>query len=489
MPSLSCAFLSSHVFSLLPPLTIHAGADAYADGVLHNAMSEHSVGKAYLSACLHVTAVLGREAILPRGVVAPGSTGSTGSTSTVGAAVDADGPGGEAQAAVALGSSRPGSAGSSDGESDATKTIDKALLKELRAEQVAALRYLGIEPRKSKDKGKRKGTEAQAAADAAPAVVASTAAAVPSQPAAAPAARLQLGVKRLDLLPRPRSDVLLVDCNPAAAAVFPGNTLLLPPLEVVRDFSEGGHSGSGDAAGSSKSAADEENGLLGRGIAAAARLFGSEGASSAAPGQGPWLDVEASPEAGVRRMNLALAQRPPDVPTTLVVSAAEAAASAAASAEAAKRIAIATGRATDADSSDTAPASAASSGSASSESESELDRERGDLELLADMVSLYRTAAAARLLTLRRARQQGRGSSGDALSAPGVSRVLSHAGSIESWLSYIKSRGVAVNYRFADGHDAGGAGRQDAYDPYMRSHAALVAVLRMKEAASAAAAP
>lgn len=295
-------------------------------------------------------------------------------------------------------------------------------------------------------------------------------------------------MKRLDLLPRPRSDVLLVDCNPAAAAVFPGNTLLLPPLEVVRDSSDGSHGGSGDVG----SVADEDNGLLGRGIAAAARLFGSDDASSAAKGHGAWLDVEASPEAGVRRMSLALAQPPPDVPTTLVVSADAAAASAAAAAEAAKRIAIATGRATDdADSSNPASSSAASSSDASGASASPLDRERGDIELLADMVSLYRTAAAARLLTLRRAReqqQQRRGSDVDALSAPGVSRVLAHAGSIESWLSYIKSRGIAVDYRFADGQGAAETGRRDAYDPYLRSHAALVAVLRMKEAASAASA-
>lgn len=468
VPLLRCLFLS-------PPNSLaSAGAEQYVDSLLHSPMSPMSVSKAYLSACLHITTVLGRESVLPKAVAAPVS--GSGAAAITGAA----------DAGVAAGDA-------------ASVAVDWSLLQDLKREQVQALRYLGISPRKGMDKssstssgqpGPQQGEPACAATAGASAVTATSppTGSSESTPSARVTPRLQLGVKRVDLLPRPRGDVLLVDCNPAAAAVFPGNTLLLPALEVIRDSWDGASTG-GDGAGGGSFSSQDGDGLLGRGLAAVAHLLGAEeraGAPRSSSGSGstsrggPWLDVEASPEAGVRRMSLALAQQPPELPTVVVVSPGEAAAKAAAAAESARRIAIATGRGRD--------AAASTSGSAAATAP--LDLERGDLELLADLVSLYRTAAAARLLTLRRARerqpdQQSQSAEAVALTAPGVSRVLSHAGSIESWLAYIKSRGIRADYHRASGTDAGLAGPQhNAFDPYLRAHGALLAVLRMKEAAT-----
>jgi hypothetical protein len=302
----------------LPPRThrlpdVPAGASAYVE----MALIPSELDPKYARACLHLTAILGKEHLLP-----PPAPALFPSVSPL------------------LG------APSSAGEPVATQPADVG---SAAAGGVAAQPISGHTP-------------APTSAAAAPIAAASSATRAP-----------RLGgvrVKRVDLLPRPRRDILIIDSDTATAAAYPHNTLLLPPHE------EGGW-----------------DGILPAGFASAA-----SGAAAASPGgsKGPgYLNT------------------PPRVP-----------------AAGAEELTV---------------------------------NVHDDLQLAASLVSLYKTAAAQRILQERRQQQaiaqqgsaqqasaqdsQGQGprsaGGGSAMTPSAASdRVVQRAADIAAWLAYFRQRAV-----------------------------------------------
>jgi hypothetical protein len=220
-----------------------------------------------------------------------------------------------------------------------------------------------------------------AAAAAAPpiSVPTSATAAVAAAASATPASRLAgVRVKRVDLLPRPRRDILIIDSDAATAAAYPHNTLLLPSHEAAGGWWDG---------------------ILPAASAAGASSTTASGAAAGPGGSnGPSHPPARVPSAGAQELSVNV---------------------------------------------------------------------RDDLQLAASLVSLYKTAAAQRILQERRQQQasmqqaavqqlpvqQGQGhgvSSGRADSAVAPSqassaasaRVVQRAADIAAWLAYFKERAV-----------------------------------------------
>jgi len=321
---LLCRLVPSH----LPP-TDAAGASAYVE----MALIPSELDPKYARACLHLTAILGKEHLLPPPAPSPSVSPLLGAPS----------------GAV---------------ESLATHPVDAGSA----AAAAAAL------PVSAATAATATGAAVTAAAATAPVSVAASA-------SAAPASRLAgVRVKRVDLLPRLRRDILVIDSDAATAAAFPHNTLLLPPHE------EGGWDGILPAASAATA------------TGAAAGLGGSKSSSSPPP---------RVPSAGAQDLSVNL---------------------------------------------------------------------HDDLQLAASLVSLYKTAAAQRILQERRQQQQqqqqalmqqaaaqhaslpqgsvqqgqgqgaGNGGAG-AAGAPQAStaasdRVVQRAADIAAWLAYFRERAV-----------------------------------------------